>query len=558
MPRLCYFSHDPLASLSATAVPIEWTASVKAQSNTQNYGIRSPEYFLEVLSFIDPSDYDAWVKVGMGLKAEGAGISIWEQWSQGSEKYKEGDCEKRWKSFVGDGVTWGTVVHLAQQSGYTGNGSHTTAQAEAPTTKPAEPLVKNVVFPESAYRSAFDLYRRGTHGINEVCPEYNFGSLVTTIGASLGRSVYLGFGDTKIYPNFFTLLIGRSALARKTTAQRQAISVLRDADSNVEVVDGIATAEGLIGLLAEPAPDEREAMEAVEGYLERLNATSDDEGLRVLFRLSEQASLLKKAKQGGSEGIIQRLTDVFDNPRSLRNPTRNQPLTAINPSVSMLSASTKEWYEESLSADDIRGGFANRFCYFVATPMPKVPRARESKSAAINALVALLTETRARYQGKHIGFTWDEESGKFFDDWYIKTMHNIENVKNELAQTALVRVDLMVKKLALIYAVIENNEDDLMLHLTHIQTAAEVGEYWIEVIKDIYSRFAKNDQSRAEQWVIAFLERVGGTEKRREAQRHFSGNAEEFNKAVRALHEAGVVDIDPIEGRKNSFTLTLK
>ena len=80
------------------------------------------ESLLNCLSYIDPDDYDTWVKVGMGLKHEGYSCSDWDMWSSGSSKHKPGECEKKWNSFnennSGEIVTGGTIYQMARENGY--------------------------------------------------------------------------------------------------------------------------------------------------------------------------------------------------------------------------------------------------------------------------------------------------------------------------------------------------------------------------------------------------------------------------------------------------------
>lgn len=60
--------------------------------------------------------YHEWVQVGMSLVELGpVGLQLWDTWSQGSDKYKEGACEQKWKTFVvGTGVTLGSLSHWAE------------------------------------------------------------------------------------------------------------------------------------------------------------------------------------------------------------------------------------------------------------------------------------------------------------------------------------------------------------------------------------------------------------------------------------------------------------
>lgn len=71
---------------------------------------------LDQLAAWRADDYDAWVRVGMALhRLGGEGLSLWESWSSRSEKYKQGVCERKWKSFDDNGVSLATLVYMAQQ-----------------------------------------------------------------------------------------------------------------------------------------------------------------------------------------------------------------------------------------------------------------------------------------------------------------------------------------------------------------------------------------------------------------------------------------------------------
>ena len=79
----------------------------------------------EKLAYIDPEDYDIWLTVGMALKHEGYGCDVWDAWSRRSSKWREGVCERKWKSFnetnAGEPATGGTIEHLARVGGWVDN-----------------------------------------------------------------------------------------------------------------------------------------------------------------------------------------------------------------------------------------------------------------------------------------------------------------------------------------------------------------------------------------------------------------------------------------------------
>jgi hypothetical protein len=79
----------------------------------------------KVLAMLDRLDNNMtnedWTKVGMALQDWDPvrGLELWEQWSVGGDTYREGECEKRWRSFdIGDGVTMGTISYMVKDANY--------------------------------------------------------------------------------------------------------------------------------------------------------------------------------------------------------------------------------------------------------------------------------------------------------------------------------------------------------------------------------------------------------------------------------------------------------
>ncbi len=69
---------------------------------------------LDALAAWRRDTYYAWVEVGMALTDLGqTGLVLWERWSATSDKYKPGDCAKKWKSFKRQGMTLASLFYLA-------------------------------------------------------------------------------------------------------------------------------------------------------------------------------------------------------------------------------------------------------------------------------------------------------------------------------------------------------------------------------------------------------------------------------------------------------------
>jgi len=68
-------------------------------------------------------DYDIWIAVGQSLhSADDSLLEEWDEWSKQSDKYQNGECQRRWESFTkGGGITLGTLFHHAKDYGWTPN-----------------------------------------------------------------------------------------------------------------------------------------------------------------------------------------------------------------------------------------------------------------------------------------------------------------------------------------------------------------------------------------------------------------------------------------------------
>jgi hypothetical protein len=63
-------------------------------------------------------DYNDWLHVGMALKSVSEDLlDEWERWSRQSKKFQEGVCAAKWQTFRRDGLTLGSLIRWAEQTG---------------------------------------------------------------------------------------------------------------------------------------------------------------------------------------------------------------------------------------------------------------------------------------------------------------------------------------------------------------------------------------------------------------------------------------------------------
>ena len=77
-------------------------------------------------------DYDIWITVGQSLHSlDDSLLDDWDEWSKQSEKYKAGECTRRWKSFDKGGArTLGSLIHHAKEFGWKPSQEHKVVNRE--------------------------------------------------------------------------------------------------------------------------------------------------------------------------------------------------------------------------------------------------------------------------------------------------------------------------------------------------------------------------------------------------------------------------------------------
>jgi len=126
----CRKDQEPELTYVYEEIPVEFTGKTER------------DRALDYLAALDPhrvDDYDTWIRVGMSLHSLGDDslLSVWDSWSSQSAKYKPGECEYKWSSFKSNGISLGTLAHLAEQDSPKPVATATRSE-ETPTPAPAK------------------------------------------------------------------------------------------------------------------------------------------------------------------------------------------------------------------------------------------------------------------------------------------------------------------------------------------------------------------------------------------------------------------------------------
>jgi hypothetical protein len=100
----------------------------------------------QALQFVgdDNRNYEAWLRIGMALSELGEdGLKLWHEWSGSCDEYDPAALDAKWASFrPADGITLGTLFHMAKEGGWPGPPKRGKASRHRPTVtftlKPAK------------------------------------------------------------------------------------------------------------------------------------------------------------------------------------------------------------------------------------------------------------------------------------------------------------------------------------------------------------------------------------------------------------------------------------
>ncbi len=407
------------------------------------------------------------------------------------------------------------------------NGGTVTRKApEAEADKPPNDLgtisTEAPPLPNAVWRGAFDSYRQALVKTTEATDALHFGVLWTVVGLVVGRKSYIPHGRF-MFPNIFGILIGPTGRGRKTTAITHGRQLLQELAPEVSRLS-TASWEGLVDALA------------------------DTDDCKLLMLPGEFRSLAAKAKQENS-GLIPGLTDLYDCPPDLRHKTRGSDAVVNRPFLSILSTSTREWFQGSFDSDAVAGGFLNRWTFFDGEPKPPNAHPSDPESEPWDRTVNTIRQMQERLHAagaKGLPMALSSEAEDMWTDFYNEAVtwdYEGDEILEQMAQ----RLQDVCLKLTLTYALLEDTPS-----ITSEQLSAAIAftRWERQCHERVFAGFGASKQKRVEDRIVQFVASAnarGRKVKKRNIQRSVCGkrvSGKDFKSGWNALDEILCVDND--------------
>lgn len=289
-----------------------------------------------------------------------------------------------------------------------------------------------------------DEYMKATK-VDDVPEEYHFFHALIAIGFALGREVTL-YDAMPVYGNLFICTLGRSGTG-KSKARRHLDKLLQQAlpydrssvpNKGVLRVNAPGSAESLIHQFMAPVEDPANP--------KRIAYYAPVHGL---IDFSELSSLIGRTNRMGSvmKPTLMQFYDMEDVIQTSSITTGNK--IAQLPYASALTTSQPKALRELISAADDASGFLNRWLF--------IPAKEKTRFAVGGVQVNMLTAVKPLQEIQAWAATfasseqveWSEDAVKMWDNFFH---HILEPERKKADNDLLVRIDLALKKLMLLFA----------------------------------------------------------------------------------------------------------
>jgi hypothetical protein len=322
-------------------------------------------------------------------------------------------------------------------------------------------------------------------------------------------------GDV-VYPNVYIAFYGPTG-DKKTTAQRRIPSCnLLEHAPDIEIIQNAGSTEGLADRL----------MSVTSGC--------------YLFLWEEFATFLAVARWSGST-LLQFLTEAYDCPPVFKRDFRKEKINLTNPTPTILTMSTPEWFWQHARPDDFFGGSANRFLYLTGAKKDPIPEPTPIDMERIRCIKDRIQELSERLplpkNSQNRRARWTAEAGILWAKFYRK----FEGRPTQgLLGAALKRTHSYVRKLAMTYAFLEGTFPEINAEQLHASIA--VSSYSTKCVKQLLEMQTQNPESEKrremERKILEWLQNRPGLQRLRAMQQQHcrvKGDSETFNRVMQSM-----------------------
>ena len=327
--------------------------------------------------------------------------------------------------------------------------------------------------------------------IAEAPEQYHFWSAATVIGSVLRRHVWVERGTFRLFPNMFTVLIGRPGIG-KGSALHPSIDILNKSKA-ANFMTGRITIEWVLEKLS-------------KGFAGPVISASGNGQMTIgvessVLLFSPEFNVFVSASQHS----LKILTDLWDSKEGIWDYGTRQhgEYMVRDPCVSMLAGCTPDALVELIPSQAIGGGFTRRVNFVYAKDNSiLIPWPGESPASP-----ELISDLR-QIMLLHGEFRWEPSARALFENYYRRTRGaDKQAIKDEA--TANYETSMYVHAIKLAMILSASRGDDLIIRTRDWTEAAQRINDCSETIKKVFRSAGSSDLAFAMGKVLNFIEARG-------------------------------------------------
>lgn len=369
---------------------------------------------------------------------------------------------------------------------------------------------EQIVYPSFDWREIADEgtflyeYCKATSG-DSAPEEYHFWHGMVALGHAVGRNVKLD-DDQPVFGNLFLCLLGGTG-AGKSRSRRWLRTVLEQAcpfrqdevsATGVKHVITSASGEALISAFQAYATDPSFP-----------KGTKIPLSINGIVTYDEMSGLLAVANRQGStlKTAMMQFADCDVEP-GVASRTHGDT-KAYLPFCSTLSSTQPKNIRSLMSRSDMSSGFLNRWVFVTGKPKEQrfIGGTRNPSQVDLSVAVDLLKKVRA-WGAKERVLIVDDECFEEMDRFFRERILPLRNKENE---EMLQRLDLLIKKLILIFAINDKTETPT---IKHAKKAQQLFEYLVECYGVVGAEVGGSISNEIRDEIVRHISRIQKSTKR--------------------------------------------
>lgn len=419
------------------------------------------------------------------------------------------------------------------------------------------------LYPKDGFLSDFITSVRGV----ETPTKFALWSGIFLISSSLKRETFLQWHPSKLYPNFFVIIVGPPRILGKSTVvdygETQILSKFHEHYTNMHLqkakrvnIVRKATPEALTLALEAEKEAWYDPKEKIRYQIDR--------GSQVSLVISELSTFLGKQKY--NMGLIDRLTKLYDCKDIDDEYTISRGKTEFRKGyVTLYGATTKDGLENSIPSEAFGSGFMSRLIIVYSdtpTRSHPIPLPVRKKDGTPIPWVKELQMRLAWLAEKSIGeFSMSSKAKEAYIAWYGGFKKSLVKQKDDKSMSARTRMDNHLVKLMLImraqrYTTAIDDPESLILTLEDFNDAQKI------LTATMDNPNYKVEDAQGSEWKkwynrIQYLVSKDGSIQQKNLLMAMSGNyncrAVTVREIISQLKQEGRLRIETLEGKEKQL-----